>query len=215
MLVLEEAMRSGDIPEVPVHLDGMIWEATAIHTTYPEYLRDDLRDRIFHDDENPFLAEEFNHIDGGEEERREVTDGGPCIVLSTSGMVEGGPIMSWLRHIGPDPDSTMAFVGYQAQGTLGRRIQNGWDEIPMNDNGPNSRSETLSLRLNVETVDGFSGHADRQGLENFVKTMNPRPEKVLCVHGDERSVQDLSSALYHDYDMRTFAPKNLETFRFK
>ncbi|MFB6310277.1 MAG: beta-CASP ribonuclease aCPSF1, partial [Salinirussus sp.] len=66
MLVLEEAMREGDIPTVPVHLDGMIWEATAIHSTYPEYLRDDVRDRIFHEDENPFLAEQFNHIDEGE-----------------------------------------------------------------------------------------------------------------------------------------------------
>ncbi|WP_251330012.1 beta-CASP ribonuclease aCPSF1 [Haloplanus pelagicus] len=215
MLVLEEAMRSGKIPEMPVHLDGMIWEATAIHTTYPEYLRDDLRDRIFHEDENPFLAEEFNHIDAGEDERQEVTDGDPAIILSTSGMVTGGPIMSWLRHLGPDPDSTLVFVGYQAQGTLGRRIQNGWDEIPMNDRERGGRGNTLSLNMNVETVDGFSGHADRQGLENFVKTMNPRPEKVLCVHGDERSVQDLSSALYHDYNMRTFAPKNLETFRFK
>jgi len=210
MLVLEEAMREGDVPSMPVHLDGMIWEATAIHTTYPEYLRDDLRDRIFHEDENPFLAEQFNHIDGGEDERQEVADGGPCIVLSTSGMVEGGPIMSWLRHIGPDPDSTMAFVGYQAQGTLGRRIQNGWDEIPIGD-----RSGTMTMKMNVETVDGFSGHADRQGLENFVRTMNPRPEKVLCVHGDESSVQDLSSGLYHDFNMRTFAPKNLETFRFR
>src|SRR6056297_3066829 len=59
MLVLEEAMRQGDIPDVPVHLDGMIWEATAIHSTYPEYLRDELHDRLFHDDENPFLADEF------------------------------------------------------------------------------------------------------------------------------------------------------------
>jgi len=214
MLVLEEAMREGEIPEIPVHLDGMIWEATAIHTTYPEYLRDDLRDRIFHEDENPFLAEEFNHIDGGEDERREVADGDSCVILSTSGMVEGGPIMSWLRHVGSEPDSTLAFVGYQAQGTLGRRIQNGRDEIPMNDRGNGSRGSTLNLEMDVETVDGFSGHADRQGLENFVKTMNPRPEKVLCVHGDERSVQDLSSSLYHDYDMRTFAPRNLETFRF-
>jgi len=214
MLVLEEAMREGDIPEMPVHLDGMMWEATAIHTTYPEYLRDDLRDRIFHDDENPFLADQFNHIDGGEEERQEVTDGEPAIVLSTSGMVTGGPIMSWLEHFGPDPDSTLTFVGYQAQGTLGRRIQNGWDEIPMNNGNGRGRGNTLSLEMNVETVDGFSGHADRQGLENFVKTMNPRPEKVLCVHGDESSVQDLSSALYHEYNMRTFAPKNLETFRF-
>jgi KH/beta-lactamase-domain protein len=216
MLVLEKAMREGDIPEMPVHLDGMIWEATAIHTTYPEYLRDDLRDRIFHEDENPFLADEFNHIDGGEEERQEVADGGPAIILSTSGMVTGGPIMSWLEHLGGDPDTTMTFVGYQAQGTLGRRIQNGWDEIPVgNDNGRGrGRGGTLTLKADVETVDGFSGHADRQGLENFVKTMNPRPEKVLCVHGDEKSTQDLSSALYHEFNMRTFAPKNLETFRF-
>ncbi|AUX07873.1 KH-domain/beta-lactamase-domain protein [Halalkaliarchaeum desulfuricum] len=215
MLVLEKAMRNGEIEEMPVHLDGMIWEATAIHTTYPEYLRDDLQNRIFHDDENPFLAEEFNHIDGGEDERQEVADGGPCIILSTSGMVTGGPIMSWLRHVGTDPESRLVFVGYQAQGTLGRRIQNGWDEIPINDRGNHGRAETLQLEMDVETVDGFSGHADRQGLENFVRTMNPRPEKVLCVHGDERSVQDLSSALYHEYNMRTFAPKNLETFRFK
>ena len=216
MLVLEEAMRSGKIPEMPIHLDGMIWEATAIHTTYPEYLRDDLRDRIFHEDKNPFLADQFNHIDAGEEERQEVADGDQCIILSTSGMVTGGPIMSWLRHIGPDPDSKLVFVGYQAQGTMGRRIQNGWDEIPMNDSyGNGGRSSSLKLNLGVETVDGFSGHADRKGLMDFVGTMNPRPEKVLCVHGDERSVQDLSSALYHEYNMRTFAPKNLETFRFK
>jgi KH/beta-lactamase-domain protein len=215
MLVLEEAMRSGDIPEMPVHLDGMIWEATAIHSTYPEYLRDDLRERIFHDDENPFLAEQFNHIDGGEDERQAVSDGDPSIVLSTSGMMTGGPIMSWLRHIGPDPDSRLVFVGYQAQGTLGRRIQSGREEVPIGDRNGRGRSETLSLEMDVETVDGFSGHADRQGLENFVRTMNPRPEKVLCVHGDERSVQDLSSALYHEFNMRTFAPRNLETFRFE
>ncbi|MFD1587019.1 beta-CASP ribonuclease aCPSF1 [Halorientalis brevis] len=214
MLVLEEAMREGKIPSMPVHLDGMIWEATAIHTTYPEYLRDDLRDRIFHDDENPFLADEFNHIDGGEEERQQVADEGPAIILSTSGMVTGGPIMSWLEHVGPDPETTMVFVGYQAQGTLGRRIQNGWDEIPMGNGNGRGRGDTLTLKCDVETVDGFSGHADRQGLENFVKTMNPRPEKVLCVHGDEKSTQDLSSALYHEFNMRTFAPKNLETFRF-
>ncbi|MFB6124605.1 MAG: beta-CASP ribonuclease aCPSF1 [Halanaeroarchaeum sp.] len=211
MLVIEEAMREGKIPEMPVHLDGMIWEATAIHTTYPEYLRDDLRDRIFHEDANPFLAEQFNQVDGGEDERMDIADGDQAIILSTSGMVTGGPIMSWLEHVGPDPDSTMVFVGYQAQGTLGRRIQNGWDEIPISNDG--GRADRLTLKVDVETVDGFSGHADRQGLMDFVKTMNPRPEKVLCVHGDERSTQELSSALYHEFNMRTFAPKNLETFR--
>ncbi|WP_114575889.1 beta-CASP ribonuclease aCPSF1 [Saliphagus sp. LR7] len=208
MLVIEEAMREGEIPSMPVHLDGMIWEATAIHTTYPEYLRDDLRSRIFHGEDNPFLADEFNHIESGEE-RQEVADGDPAIVLSTSGMMTGGPVMSWLELLGPDPDSTLLFVGYQAQGTLGRRIQNGRRDVAVGDG-----RDTVSVNMDVETVDGFSGHADRAGLENYVKTMSPRPEKVLCVHGDERSVQDLSSGLYHDHNVRTFAPKNLETFRF-
>jgi predicted metal-dependent RNase len=211
MLVLEEAIREDRIPELPIHLDGMIWEATAIHSTYPEYLRDDLRNKIFHDDENPFLSDHFNHIDEGEDERLEVSQGDPSIIISTSGMITGGPIMSWLNHLGPDPDNHLIFVGYQAQGTLGRRIRNGWDEIPITDNG---QTTTLKLEMDVSGVDGFSGHSDRQGLVDFVKTMNPRPEKVLCVHGDERSTQDLSSALYHKFNMRTFAPKNLETFRF-
>ncbi len=212
MLVLEEAMRSGDLPTMPVHLDGMIWEATAIHTTYPEYLRDDVRERIFHEDENPFLAEQFNHIDEGDDERQAIVDGEPSIILSTSGMVTGGPIMSWLELLANSERSRMVFVGYQAEGTLGRRIQNGWTEVPVV--GEGGRTKHLDLSFDVETVDGFSGHADRQGLMNFVRTMNPRPEKILCVHGDESSVQDLSSGLYHELNIRTFAPKNLETFRF-
>ncbi|KZX49376.1 beta-CASP ribonuclease aCPSF1 [Haloarcula sp. K1] len=212
MLVLEEAMRKGDIPTMPVYLDGMIREATAIHTAYPEYLRDDLRQRILYEDENPFLAEQFEQVDGGDEMRQDIADDEPAIILTTSGMVTGGPVMSWLRLLGSDPDSTMAFVGYQAEGTLGRQIQRGQNEITLGDtSGP--RAERVSLRLNVETVDGFSGHADRQGLESFVETMHPRPEKILCVHGDASTTNQLSSALYQKFNMRTHNPKNLETFR--
>jgi hypothetical protein len=212
MLVLEEAMREGDLPTMPIYLDGMIREATAIHTAYPEFLRDGLRDRILHEDENPFLAEQFQQVDGGQEMREEVAGGEPCIVLSTSGMVTGGPIMSWLELLGSEPENQLIFVGYQAQGTLGRRIQSGRREIPFSDRG--GRSEQLTLRLGVESVSGFSGHADRNGLENFVGTMNPRPEEIICVHGDEASTDQLSSGLYQKFDVRTYAPRNLETFRF-
>ncbi|WP_423751372.1 beta-CASP ribonuclease aCPSF1 [Salinirarus marinus] len=212
MLVLEEAMREDRLPTMPVYLDGMIREATAIHTAYPEFLRDGLRQRILHEDENPFLAEQFQQVDGGQEMREEIASGEPCIILSTSGMVTGGPIMSWLELLGSDPENTLVFVGYQAQGTLGRRIQSGRREIPFSDRG--GRSEQLTLRFDVESVSGFSGHADRQGLENFVGTMTPRPEEVLCVHGDEASTDQLSSGLYQEFDVRTYAPKNLETFRF-
>jgi KH/beta-lactamase-domain protein len=212
MLVLEEAMREGRIPTMPIYLDGMIREATAIHTAYPEFLRDGLRERILHEDENPFLADQFLQVDGGDEMREDIADDEPCIILSTSGMVTGGPIMSWLKLLGGDPENTLLFVGYQAQGTLGRRIQSGRREVPFSDRG--SRSDQLTLRLNVDSVSGFSGHADRSGLENFVRTMSPRPEEVLCVHGDESATDQLSSALYQELNVRTHAPRNLETFRF-
>ena len=211
MLVLEEAMREDRLPTMPIYLDGMIREATAIHTAYPNYLRDNLRQRILHEDENPFLAEQFQQVDGGHEMRREIADGDPCIILSTSGMVTGGPIMSWLELLGSEPENALVFVGYQAQGTLGRRIQSGRREIPFSDR---RRNEQLTLRFDVDSVDGFSGHADRNGLENFVRTMSPRPEEILCVHGDESSTDQLSSGLYQEFNARTYAPKNLETFRF-
>jgi KH/beta-lactamase-domain protein len=215
MLVLEEAMREGTIPELPVYLDGMIWEATAVHTTYPEFLREDLRSRVLDTDDNPFLAPAFERVDGGDEQRAAIADDGPAVVLAPSGTVTDGPIVSWLRHLGDDPDSRLVFVEHQPRGTRGRRIETGRTEVQVGGEGGVGAAETLDLELGVETLDGFSGHADRQGLENFVRTMRPRPEKVLCVHGDERAVQDLSSGLYHDHNLRTFSPKNLETFRFR
>lgn len=212
MLVLEEAMRLGKIPTMPLYLDGMIREATAIHTAYPEFLRDGLRQRILHEDENPFLAEQFQQVDGGQEMREQIAAGDPCIILSTSGMVTGGPIMSWLELLGGDTENALIFVGYQAQGTLGRRIESGRREIPFSDRG--SRRKQLTLRFRVESVSGFSGHADRNGLENFVRTMNPRPEEILCIHGDESATDELSSGLYQQFGLRTYAPRNMETFRF-
>lgn len=208
MLVLEEAMRNGEIPRMPIHLDGMIHEATAIHSAYPEYLRSGIRTRIFKNNTNPFLFDSINHIDGHEKERRSIRDSGPSIILTTSGMITGGPIMSWLQHLGSDPSSSMVFVGYQADGTLGNLIQDGLREIELND------EKQVSLEVSVETVDGFSGHADREGLLEFVETMPDSPDRVLCVHGDERAVKQISSAVYHDIGIRSFAPKNLETFRF-
>ncbi|MBV0923634.1 beta-CASP ribonuclease aCPSF1 [Halomicroarcula limicola] len=208
MVVLEEAMRRDEVPEMPVYLDGMIWESTAVHTTYPEYLRDEVQERIHDADRNPFLADQFTPIDG--EDREEIADRDEAsVVLAAPGMLTPGPSRSWLEHLAGDADSTLTLVDYQAKNTLGRRIQNGQRKVPV------GGGDSVPLEMNVETIDGFSGHADRQGLENFVKTMHPRPEKVLCVHGDESATQDLSSSLYHDYNLRTFAPENLETFRFK
>jgi predicted metal-dependent RNase len=154
---------------------------------------------------------EFQHVDGGSDQRQEIADGEPAIVLSTSGMVTGGPIFSWLDLLGTDPANTLVFVGYQAAGTMGRRIQQGRREVtlPRWDGG----ESRVTLQLRVEDVSGFSGHADRQGLENYVRTMSDRPERILCVHGDETATNQFSSALYEEFGMATYQPRNLETFR--
>jgi predicted metal-dependent RNase len=209
MVVLEEAIRKKAIDEIPVYLDGMIYEATAIHTTYPEYLNNELRELIFHRGINPFLAECFVQIETPNQ-RTEVIDGPPCVILATSGMLNGGPIMEYLKRLGPDERNTLVIVGYQAEGTLGRRIQKGWKEVPLSVEG---KTQTVKINLDVTTVDGFSGHSDRQQLMEYIRRIYPKPGRILTNHGDESSCLDLASSLYKRYRIPTMAPMNLETVR--
>ncbi|ATU08999.1 beta-CASP ribonuclease aCPSF1 [Methanohalophilus portucalensis] len=211
MIVIEEAIRKGIIDEVPVYLDGMIWEATAIHATYPEYLNNDLRRLIFQKGQNPFLSECFKPVDSNELRRNIIENPHPCVILSTSGMMSGGPIMEYFKAFAPNERNTLVFVGYQADGTMGRRIQKGWKEIPLSSGGKGS--ETVRMNMDVEIVDGFSGHSDRRQLMEYFKRMKPQPERVFTEHGDERSCIDLASSIHKRKKIETRALTNLETIR--
>jgi len=206
MLALEEAMRKEKIPRVKIFLDGMIREATAIHTTYPEYLNSDLRNQIFKEGLNPFLSECFVQVDSSDL-REKVINGDPCVIITTSGMLNGGPVMEYLSNLAPDERNALVFVGYQAEGTLGRRIQKGWREVPV------GRKGTFVINLEIVTIDGFSGHSDRKQLMNYIGHIQPRPEKIFTVHGDENNTIDLASSLYKRYHIETHSPMNLETYR--
>jgi len=211
MIALEEAIRNKKIDEIPVYLDGMIYEATAIHTAYPEYLNARLRDMIFHHGMNPFISDNFIKVDSASKREEVISEEKPSIILATSGMLNGGPVMEYLKNLAPDERNTLIFVGYQAEGTLGRRIQKGWREVPFPVNG---KREVVVVEMRVETVDGFSGHSDRRQLMNYVKALNSKPEKVITVHGDENKCVDLASSLYKAHRIETRAPLNMETIRF-
>ena len=212
MLVLEDMMRNHQIPKAPVYLDGMIWEATAIHTAYPEYLNSQLRTQIFQMGENPFLSDIFKRVDSGEMRERICHDPEPCIVLATSGMMNGGPVMEYFKNWCDNETSTLVFVGYQGEGTMGRKIQKGWSDISLQDKG---KPLTLHMKMDVETVDGFSGHSDRRQLVNFISTLEPRPERIIIGHGEDFKCSDLASTLYKKFGIETRAPLNLETIRLK
>jgi hypothetical protein len=211
MVALEEYMNIGLLRRVPVFLDGMIWEATGIHTTYPEYLNKDLRDQIFHKGRNPFLSDIFEKVTGTQK-RAEVIDGEPCVVLATSGMLAGGPAIEYLKAFAENPRNSIVFVGYQSEGSMGRRIQKGWKEIPMSENG---KTKVVQLNMQVNTVEGFSGHSDRNQLINYVRRLNPKPERFVVAHGEESKCVELASVLYRMFRAETRAPQNLEVFRVK
>ncbi|MEM2944689.1 MAG: beta-CASP ribonuclease aCPSF1 [Methanomassiliicoccales archaeon] len=212
MLVLEEFMRTSKIPTVPVYLDGMIWEATAIHTAYPEYLNSQLRTQIFQMGQNPFLSEIFKRVDSNEMREKICHDPDPCVVLATSGMMNGGPVIEYLRAWADDEKNSLVFVGYQAEGTLGRKIQKGWTDLTLTEKG---KPINIQLKMAVETVDGFSGHSDRRQLMNYVSSLDPKPERIIVCHGEEHKCVDLASSLYKKFNVETKAPMDLETIRLK
>jgi|Deesub1362B_J571_1020462.scaffolds.fasta_scaffold02576_5 hypothetical protein len=211
MLTLEDYVNNGVLEEIPVYLDGMIWEATAIHTTYPEYLNRMLRTEIFHRGHNPFLSDIFKRVTGTAK-RKEVIDGEPSVILATSGMLTGGPSIEYLRHLADDEKNSLIFVGYQAEGSLGRRIQKGWKEIPMKENG---KTKVVTINMEVHTIEGFSGHSDRNQLINYVRRLNPKPERIITCHGEESKCIELASSLYKRTYSETRAVQNLDVFRVK
>ncbi len=211
MIVLEEAIRNKVIDEVTVYIDGMIYEATAIHTAYPEYLNVNIRDLIFHRGINPFISDSFVRVDSSSKRDEVIDDASPSVILATSGMLNGGPVMEYFKALAPDEKNTLVFVGYQAEGTLGRRIQKGWKEVPISSDG---KREVVQVNMEIETVDGFSGHSDRRQLVSYVKHLKSKPEKIVTIHGDEGKCIELASTLYKTYRVETRAPLNLETIRF-
>ena len=213
MIVLENLVRTKKIPKINAYLDGMIWEATAIHTAYPEYLNNKLRNQIFQKGQNPLLSDIFKRVDGHEMRQKIINDHPEsCVVLATSGMMNGGPVMEYFKEWAQEKKNTIAFVGYQAEGTVGKRIQKGWEEIPLNTGG---EVINIKMNMNVETVDGFSGHSDRRQLLNYVNNMSPRPEKIIFGHGEESKCLDISSSVHKRYNLSTNAMCNLETVRFR
>lgn len=212
MLVLDEALKAGIIPQVPVYIEGMLQEVTAIHTAYPEELARDLKNRIFHKGENPFLSEHFISVDD-RSARPDIAEGGPSIIMATSGMLTGGPALEYFKLLAPDPKNTMIFVNYQIEGTLGRSVLRGLREIPLSD--PSGKIDVVQVKMGVESVDGFSGHSDRKQLLRFVSNLSPRPKQVFMVHGEESKCLSMADAVRRFFKVEASAPSIGDRMRVK
>jgi len=208
LLVLKKAMYKKIIPEVPIFIEGMIDEVAAIHTTFPEYLSQEIREYIYRG-ENPFTAPNVIILKG--EEREEVINTRPCIILATSGMLTGGPVLEYLKLLADDERSSLVFVSYQVEGTLGRKILQGLRKLMFI--GNRGKLEVKDLKMEVYRVEGFSGHSDRRQLLGYLKHISPQPKKVILNHGEKTKMMDFARYVRKQFNYEVYTPKNLDALR--
>ncbi|MBI2047034.1 beta-CASP ribonuclease aCPSF1 [Candidatus Pacearchaeota archaeon] len=210
MLIIEDAIKRGKLDKIPVYIDGMIWDINAIHTAYPDFLSSSIRNMIFQDN-NPFLSDTFKRI-GSAKERKEVFEGGPCIVLATSGMLVGGASVEYFREFAGNKKNSLIFVCYQGVGSLGRQVQEGVKDFKMENDG---KEELVKVNMEINTIDGLTAHSGRNQLLAFINNCQPRPKKVIINHGEVNKCLDLASTIYKLNRIETNVPKNLETVRLR
>lgn len=210
ILRIEESIRNGELQKVPVYIDGMIWDMNAIHTAYPDFLSSNVRSMIFND-KNPFVSEIFSRV-GSPHERKEVIEGGPCIVIATSGMLVGGASVEYFKNFAENENNLMVLSCYQGVGSMGRQIQDGAKKVIVEDNGGKME---VNVNLRVETLTGLSQHAGRNEIMAFFNNMRPKPKRIMINHGEVSKSLDLASALYKLNRVETSVPRNLETIRLR
>jgi len=210
MLIIDGYMKRGLMKEAPVFIEGMISEATAIHTAYPEYLGREVRHSILHEGINPFQSDYFTIVEHPSV-RQSIIEGEPCIVLATSGMLEGGPVIEYFKNWASDERNTIIFVSYQIEGTMGKRVQKGVGEVTMIDN--DGKLSALQVKMHVESIEGFSGHSDRRQLVNYLTHLTPKPERIFVCHGEKQKTINFANYLDNKAGINTVVPAILETFR--
>ena len=210
LLVIDQYMRNKVLVEAPVFTEGMISEATAIHVSYADYLSRELRSKILEEGVNPFKSDYFTEIEHPSN-REEAYREGPAIMMATSGMLEGGPVLDYFENIAPSDRNKILFVSYQVQGTLGRRVLDGSSQASLMDQS--GKIKIVDVRAAVQKVEGFSGHSDYNQIIRFIGKLRPKLQVVLVNHGEKRKTENLAYAIQRIYRVPTIHPAVQEAIR--
>ncbi len=199
MFILETYMRSGALEKVPIYIDGMILKANRIYRQNVIDCRREIQLRILMSEEDPFKSPLFREPS---ESRKEVYREGPAIIVTTSGMMTGGPVMDYFKRLAGDPKNKLILVGYQAAGTLGRRVLEGEKEIGFHE-------ELVRVRMSVENI-SLSAHADHAQLVEFARSVKGL-KKIFIIHGEGKKPLELADDLRRP-GLEIIIPKNGESY---
>lgn len=191
LLVLDDYMKSGLIPKTKIYMDGMIGKAMRIHRHNVVYCRDELQKRILMNDDDPFKSINFHNVTTRQQRGRIMFGEEPVIVVTTSGMLTGGPVLKYIENMAKFPQNKLILVGYQAEGTLGRAIEDGVKDV-------NIDGRKVHVNMKVERYN-LSAHADRQQLLSFAGRVSGL-KNVFIVHGEPDRSAELQEALKEKYN---------------
>ena len=214
LVVINRALREGKIPEIPVYVDGMVYEVTAIYTAYIDLLAKPIREAILRG-ENPFISPNTIYVHDQATRDEVLNNDEPAIVLATSGMMQGGPILEYFKVLAEDPRHALVFVSYQAPGTLGRKLVEGEREILFQEDG---KLKTLKVNLEVTRIEGFTGHATQSELLLYLRHIKPKPRNIILNHGEPIALSTLGRLVKARWQRLGFEtppeimiPENLES----
>jgi metallo-beta-lactamase family protein len=192
--VLHELTCAGKLPRVPIFVDSPLSvNATDIYKKHPESLKATINDTMC-SDENPFGMGNLTYINSADESKKLNDRHEPMIVISASGMCEGGRVRHHLKNNLGDAKNLILFIGYCAEGTLGAQIVAGKNPV-------NIFGEACDARAKVVSLDTYSGHADKNELKKYVEKISGDLKKIVCIHGEE------SQCLAHAETLRAMKPK--------
>lgn len=187
------------IKKIPVYVDSpLAVNATKIFEENPRYYDDDAL-RLLLAGDNPLDFENLHFVQSSEESKALNEDTTPKIIISASGMCEVGRIKHHLKHNLYKPNSTVLFVGYQAEGTLGKKILSGEKLVKI-------FGEEIAVNASIEYLDSFSGHADRDGLLNWIEKMQNKPKNIFIVHGEYESATAFKNHIYNRFKISSVVP---------
>lgn len=189
----------------PVYVDSpLAISATEVFRENMDLFDEETRELIKRGD-NPLEFPGLKFTQTVEESKELNESDESCIIISASGMCEVGRIKHHLKHNIWNPKNTILFVGYQAMGTLGRKIVDGAKTVKI-------FGEEVSVNARVEYIEGYSGHADQQGLLNFVYSFIKKPEHIFLVHGEEQGQKVLKDKLTEETQIPVTIPDYGETY---
>jgi len=219
LYVLHEIYMEGDVPKVPIYVDSpLAVNITKVFGEHPEIYDDQTHETFLEKGLNPFFFDEINFVKSVEESMALMRDETPHIVLSASGMCEAGRILHHLRYKIHNPKNTILIVGYMAENTFGRKIQEqGAKYNKAGKKGPAPLmkffNKTYPLKADVQTLGGFSAHGDKNEMLRFLKESNLNVKQIAVVHGENDQALAFSKTLEGE-GFSAEVPKAGETIQF-